>query len=107
LGISVTLRDRSLAISTDDLLGSSLAQNFKTAIGLARPPHVAKRAYLAAQDAPGRPTLIAAFGGAADLTAPAIRMYGGVMIFTRTQLRAAFRRRSFDDDGSRRVRRQR
>jgi hypothetical protein len=30
-----------------------------------------------------------------------------VMIFTRTQLRATFRRRSFDDDGSRRVRRQR
>jgi len=29
------------------------------------------------------------------------------MIFTRTQLRATFRRRSFDDDGSRRVRRQR
>jgi hypothetical protein len=29
------------------------------------------------------------------------------MKFNRTQLRAAFRRRSFDDDGSRRVRRQR
>jgi hypothetical protein len=29
------------------------------------------------------------------------------MIFTRTQFRATFRRRSIDDDGSRRVRRQR
>ena len=41
------------------------------------------------------------------LTAPAVRLYGRVMIFNRTNLRAAFRRRSIDDDGSRRVRRQR
>ena len=41
------------------------------------------------------------------LTSPTVRLYGGVMIFNRTIRRATFRRRSFDDDGSRRVRRQR
>jgi hypothetical protein len=38
---------------------------------------------------------------------PAIWLYGGIMTLNRTKLRATFRRRSFDDDGSRRVRRQR
>jgi hypothetical protein len=37
----------------------------------------------------------------------AVRLYGGIMTFNRTTAAPAFRRRSFDDDGSRRVRRQR
>jgi hypothetical protein len=42
-----------------------------------------------------------------SLTGAAFRMYRGGMMFNRTIRRAAFRRRSFDDDGLRRVRRQR
>jgi hypothetical protein len=41
------------------------------------------------------------------LTSPAVRLYGDVMSFNRTNRRTTFRRRSIDDDGSRRVRRQR
>jgi hypothetical protein len=40
-------------------------------------------------------------------TSPAVPLYGRVMKFTRTKLSATYRRRSFDDRGSRRVRRQR
>ena len=74
-----------------------------------QPPAAARRRDRHRQDRAGRPIRSARQRRRVltpPLTAAAVRRYGRAMTCNRTHLRAAFRRRSFDDDGSRRVRRQ-